>query len=101
MVSQDKTRFCYDGFDLDLTYITMNIIAMGFPSTSIEGIYRNHMEDVKQFFAIRHPNHYKVYNLCDDKTYAKNCFYKQDTYPLSLDVSTSTLLNTYWLHQKV
>ena len=81
LVSQDKTRFCYDGFDLDLTYITMNIIAMGFPSTSIEGIYRNHMEDVKQFFAIRHPNHYKVYNLCDDKTYAKNCFYKQDTYP--------------------
>ena len=81
LVSQDKTRFCYDGFDLDLTYITMNIIAMGFPSTSIEGIYRNHMEDVKQFFTIRHPNHYKVYNLCDDKTYAKNCFYKQDTYP--------------------
>jgi len=81
LVSQDKTRFCYDGFDLDLTYITTRIIAMGFPSSSIEGIYRNNMEDVKEFFAKRHPNHYKVYNLCDDKKYAPNCFYRQGHFP--------------------
>ena len=81
LVSQDKTRFCYDGFDLDLTYITTKIIAMGFPSTSIEGIYRNNMEDVKKFFTKRHPEHYKVYNLCDDKKYAKDCFYKQGYFP--------------------
>ena len=81
LVSQDKTRFCYDGFDLDLTYITPKIIAMGFPSTSIEGIYRNSMEEVKRFFSKRHPNHYKVYNLCDDKKYGKNCFYKQGYFP--------------------
>jgi phosphatidylinositol-3,4,5-trisphosphate 3-phosphatase/dual-specificity protein phosphatase PTEN len=81
LVSQDKTRFCYDGFDLDLTYITMRIIAMGFPSSAIEGIYRNSMEDVKEFFAKRHPNHYKVYNLCDDKKYAKDCFYRQGWFP--------------------
>ena len=80
LVSQDKTRFCYDGFDLDLTYITMRIIAMGFPSKAIEGIYRTSMEDVKAFFAKRHPNHYKVYNLCDDKKYG-NCFYKQGCFP--------------------
>ena len=80
LVSQDKTRFCYDGFDLDLTYITMQIIAMGFPSKAIEGIYRNSMDDVKNFFAKRHPNHYKVYNLCDDKKYG-NCFYKQACFP--------------------
>ena len=81
LVSQDKTRFCYDGFDLDLTYITTRIIAMGFPSSSIEGIYRNNMEDVKEFFEKRHPNHYKVYNLCDDKKYAPNCFYRQGHFP--------------------
>jgi len=65
LVSKEKNRFCYDEFDLDLTYITPKIIAMGKTSTSIEGIYRNKLEDVIEFFNQRHPNHYKVYNLCE------------------------------------
>ena len=81
LVSKSKTRFCYDGFDLDLTYITPRIIAMGYPSTSFEGIYRNNMEDVKRFFATRHKDSYKVYNLCGEKTYPKDTFYKQSYYP--------------------
>ena len=81
LVSKAKTRFCYDGFDLDLTYITLKIIAMGLPSTSIEGIYRNNMEDVKRFFNTRHKDHYKVFNLCEEKTYPKDSFYKQGYYP--------------------
>ena len=81
LVSKDKTRFTFDGFDLDLTYITPRIIAMGFPSKSIEGIYRNNMEDVKKFFNTRHFEHYKVYNLCDDRTYPENTFFKQGHFP--------------------
>ena len=50
---------------------------MGLPSTSLEGIYRNNMEDVKRFFNTRHTNHYKVYNLCEEKTYPKDSFFNK------------------------
>ena len=60
MVSKKKKRFVEDGFDLDLTYITPRIIAMGFPSSGMEGIYRNPLPEVQRFFAKRHSGHYKV-----------------------------------------
>ena len=81
LVSQDKNRFCFDGYDLDLTYITPRIIAMGLPSTSLEALYRNNLTDVLNFFNERHPEHYKVYNLCEEKNYAPNIFYKQGYFP--------------------
>ena len=75
LVSKKKNRFCFDGFDLDLTYITSRIIAMGMPSSNIEGLYRNPMEEVQKFLNTRHPMHYKVYNLCEERSYPKNSFY--------------------------
>jgi hypothetical protein len=60
LVSKKKHRYQDDTFDLDLTYITENIVAMGFPSEGLEGAYRNPMPEVQQFFDTRHPDSFKV-----------------------------------------
>ena len=69
LVSKKKRRFKEDGYDLDLSYVTDNIIAMGYPSESMESMYRNSLEDVKRFLEERHRDHYKVYNLCSERCY--------------------------------
>jgi phosphatidylinositol-3,4,5-trisphosphate 3-phosphatase/dual-specificity protein phosphatase PTEN len=68
-VSKKKKRFVEDGFDLDLTYITPKIIAMGFPSVGREGLYRNPLPEVQRFFETRHAGRYRIYNLCSEKAY--------------------------------
>ncbi|CAI0430286.1 unnamed protein product [Linum tenue] len=59
------------GFDLDMAYITENIIAMGFPAGDLssglfgffEGFYRNHMEEVIRFFESHHKVVYVLNSL--------------------------------------
>jgi protein-tyrosine phosphatase len=69
LVSKEKRRFKDHRYDLDLTYITEKIIAMGFPSTGSEASYRNCAGDIYDFFEDRHKDHYKFYNLCSERAY--------------------------------
>jgi hypothetical protein len=54
LVSKEKKRFVQDGFDLDLSYITESIIAMGIPE---DGLVRQALP------AAIHSPHYLVASL--------------------------------------
>ena len=69
LVSQNKNRLQQDGFDLDLTYLTDEIITMGLPATGREAMYRNPIDEVVRFLETNHPRVYKVFNLCNERSY--------------------------------
>ncbi|CDH53985.1 phosphatase and tensin homolog [Lichtheimia corymbifera JMRC:FSU:9682] len=74
LVSENRCRFVDEHTNLDLSYVTDRIIAMSYPSSGLEGLYRNSFKDVKRFLDTRHKNHYKVYNLRSEKQYRHELF---------------------------
>lgn len=73
-VSRKKRRFIQDGFDLDLSYILPNVIAMGFPSQKTEGLYRNKLSTVLKFLRYYHDENWRIYNLCSERAYDPDKF---------------------------
>ena len=78
LVSKEKRRYVdkENGFDLDLSYITETIMAMGIPSEGTEGLFRNPMSEVIRFFNLQHNGTAKIYNLCleDSRQYDPEMF---------------------------
>ncbi|KDR72555.1 hypothetical protein GALMADRAFT_252686 [Galerina marginata CBS 339.88] len=69
LVSGNKARFKdHDlNLELDLVYVTDQVIIMGYPASGMEGLYRNRREDAIRFLQHRHGKNYWVFNFCPIK----------------------------------
>ncbi|KAF8434799.1 hypothetical protein L210DRAFT_3410026 [Boletus edulis BED1] len=78
LVSGKKARYKDNqlNLELDLAYVTDQIIVMGFPAVGVEGIYRNHRADVQRFLSTRHGSDFWVFNFCPvrENAYHDNVF---------------------------
>lgn len=63
IVGGPKNRFKDNEFNLDLTYITTKIIAMAFPASGLEKVFRNSIDTVADFLEDRHKDSYMVINV--------------------------------------
>ncbi len=67
IVSRNRLRYKDGDFNLDLSYITRRVIAMGYPGNGLFGLFRNHIDDVVTYFHKYHELKIKIYNMCNDK----------------------------------
>jgi len=73
IVSGKRRRFNDDNYDLDITYITPRVIAMSFPASGVEQMYRNSISDVVNFLREKHGKHFLILNM-SGRTYDTSKF---------------------------
>ena len=66
LVSRNRNRYSDSRFNLDLSYITNRVIAMGLPGQGFYKLFRNSQDDVIDFFRTYHNSRIKIYNMCND-----------------------------------
>jgi len=69
-----RHRYQWDGYDLDLAYVTSRVIAMGFPGQGRAAIFRNPLSEVRRFLRDKHGDDFRIYNLCIEKSHSDNGF---------------------------
>lgn len=76
-VGRNKKRFvsAEHGFNLDLVYITPQLIGMSVPAArGCARVYRNPLTEVARFFEVFHPGHYMIVNVCPEMDYPTDKF---------------------------
>lgn len=63
IVSGKRRRLVKDDYNLDISYITRRVIAMSFPASGVESMYRNPKSEVVDYLDKHHGGHYKIYNM--------------------------------------
>lgn len=72
-----KEKVNSKSYELDLSYITPQIIAMGFPCSDYQKLFRNSYAHVKGYLDGKHKGHYKLWNLCRERYYQAEKFEKR------------------------
>lgn len=66
-MSKNRKRYKDSEFNLDMSYITERVIAMGFPGSGLNSLVRNDVGDIILYCKKYHDLKIKIYNLCNDK----------------------------------
>ncbi|TNV81716.1 hypothetical protein FGO68_gene11784 [Halteria grandinella] len=63
IVSGKRRRYVDQTYNLDVTYITQRVLAMSFPASGLETMYRNSMGEVVNFLKTKHQSNFLVFNM--------------------------------------
>ena len=57
----DPIVFFFINFFLFISFISVSV--MSFPAEGIESTYKNSIDDVREYFDTKHPDHYVIINI--------------------------------------